>query len=79
MEDVIVDFCVDVFGVYYEAVYVEDAGADWWEDAFVDLELRHLPCEVINVSFADFVYAISPPPPPPLIQARESLVGCGIC
>ena len=31
MEDVVVDFGVDVFGVYEQAVDVEDAGADGWE------------------------------------------------
>ena len=46
MEDGVVDFGVDVFRVDQEAVYVEDAGADWWEGGSFGLDVRHGACEV---------------------------------
>lgn len=41
MEDVVVDLRVDVFRVDEEAVYVEDAGADWRKGGIVGLDVRH--------------------------------------
>ena len=47
MEDVVVDVRVDVFRVDEEAVYVEDAGADWGEGGIVGSGCRHGCCEVL--------------------------------
>ncbi len=46
VEDVVVDLGVDVFGVYEEAVDVEDTGADGWEVGGVGFGGRHGGFEV---------------------------------
>lgn len=51
MEDVVVDVSVDVFRVDEEAVYVEDAGADWGEGGIFGVGCRHGCCEVLNMKF----------------------------
>ena len=44
MQDVVVDFRVDVFRIDKKAVYVEDASSDWWEDGVIGVGLRHVQC-----------------------------------
>ena len=49
MEDVVVDVGVDVFRIDEEAVYVEDAGADWGEIGIVRVGCRHGCREILNM------------------------------
>ena len=49
MEDVVVDVGVYVFRIDEEAVYVEDAGADWGEADIVRVGCRHGCREILNM------------------------------